>query len=111
MNAAGRLVHHRVLVRHFIVMHLFNKREMTGLILLFAILLSALSMVYVTHMTRILYADYQHQLIEEDHLHVQQGQLLLERSTWMLPARIERLAETHFNMTMPEAKKIVVIHE
>ena len=42
-------------------------------------LLSAL-VLYVTHVTRVFHATYQHNLALRQYLQIQQGQLLLERS-------------------------------
>lgn len=111
MNAAARLVHQGVLTRQVIMRHLLTSRQVVMAILTLAVLLSALSTIYVTHVSRLLYANYQHQLIEQDHLHVQHGRLLLERSAWMMQARIQKLAENKLGMIIPDHKSVVIIHE
>ena len=111
MNAAARLVHQNVLSRHLIWTHFLSRRHITVAILALAVLLSALSIIYVTHVTRILHATYQHNLAEQDRLHVELGQLLLERSTWMMQSRVQQIAEDKLGMVIPDSKSVVIIHE
>ena len=65
----------------------------------------------MTHITRILHAAYQHNLIEQDRLHVQRGQLLLERSTWMVQSSVQEIAEAKLDMMIPDHKSVVIIRE
>lgn len=111
MNAAGRLVHQNILSRHLVFTHLLTRRQMTVLMLALAVILSGLSTIYVTHVTRVLHAAYQHNLLEQNRLHVQRGQLLLERSTWMMQARTQQIAENQLGMVIPDHKSVVIIHE
>jgi cell division protein FtsL len=111
MNAAGRLVHQNVLSRQLAIVYFLTRRQMLVMGLIAAVLLSALSIIYVTHLTRILHANYQHNLVERTHLHVERGQLLLERSTWMIQARIQQIAESKLGMIVPDNKSVVIIHE
>ncbi len=111
MNAAARLVHQGVLSRHLLLTYLLSRRQVALLMLTLTVILSALSVVYVTHVTRGMHAAYQHNLIEQDHLHVQRSQLLLERGAWMMQARIQQLAEKQLGMAAPEHKSIVIVRE
>ncbi len=111
MNAAARLVHQGVLSRHLVLAHLLTRRQISVLLLMLGILLSALSIIYVTHTTRILHASYQRNLLEQDQLHIQHSQLLLERSTWMMQSRIQQIAESKLAMIVPDNKSIVIIRE
>jgi cell division protein FtsL len=111
MNAAGRLVHRGLLSRHLVLTHLLSRQQIAILSLVFAVMLSALCTIYVTQGTRILNANYQHNLVEQEHLHVERSQLLLERSTWMMPARIQQIAENKLGMVIPDHKSVVIIHE
>jgi cell division protein FtsL len=111
MNAAARLVHQSVLSRHFVLTHLLTRRQIAVLILGLAVLFSALSVIYVTHVTRVMHATYQHNLADQNRLHVERGQLLLERSTWMMQSRIEKIAEGKLGMFIPGNKSVVIIHE
>jgi len=111
MNAAARLVHQNVISRHLMFTHLLSRRQFVIMILTLSVLLSALSIIYVTHVTRILHANYQHNLLERDQLHVRRGQLLLERSAWMMQARVQQIAENKLNMVTPDHRSVVIIHE
>lgn len=110
MNAAARLVHQGALSRHLALTHLLSIKQIGVLILALSVLLSGLSIIYATHVTRVMHANYQHNLQEQDRLHVQRGQLLLERSTWMMQARIQHMAENQ-GMVVPNNKSVVIIHE
>ncbi|TAK78475.1 MAG: cell division protein FtsL [Gammaproteobacteria bacterium] len=111
MNAAARLVHQGVLSRHLMLTHVATWRQMTVCALILGILFSALGVVYITHTSRELYASYQHRLTEQNRLHVERGQLLLERGALMMQARVQQLAEEKLNMVVPDHKSVVIIHE
>ncbi len=111
MNAAARLVHQNILSRHLVLTHLLTRKQLMVMLLALAVILSALSVIYVTHVTRILHATYQRNLVMQDRLHVQRGQLLLERSTWMMQARIQQFAESQLGMVMPDHKSVMIVHE
>lgn len=111
MNAAARLVHQNVLSRHLVLTHFLTRRQIAVLILALMVLLSALGIIYVTHTTRVLHAAYQHQLVEQNQIQLEHSQLLLERSTWMVQERIQKLAEQKLGMVMPDNQSVVVIRE
>ena len=111
MNAAARLVHQGVLARHVVLVHLLTRKQCFVMLLALAVLLSALSIIYVTHTTRVLHAVSQRHLLEQDRLHVQNSQLLLERSTWMRQSRIQQAAENELNMVFPDKTSLVMTQE
>ena len=111
MNAAARFVHQGVLTRHFVLTHLLTRKQIAVVMLAVAVLVSALSIIYVTHVNRVLHASFQHNLAEQNRLHVERGQLLLERGTWMMQARIQQMAEKDLGMAVPGHKSVVIIHE
>jgi len=111
MNAAARLVHQNVLGRPYLTVLSVTKQQMAVFVLATAVLLSALATIYITHLTRLMHANYQHSLFEQDRLHVEHGQLLLERSAWMMQGRIQQLAENKLGMVVPDSKSVVVIKE
>jgi cell division protein FtsL len=111
MNAAARLVHQNTLARHLVLIHLLTRRQLVILAVGAAIIFSALAVIYVTHNTRVLYATYQHNLAEKNHLYVERGQLLLEKGTWMMQARIQKFAESKLGMVMPDHKSVVIVRE
>ncbi|MDR3478540.1 MAG: cell division protein FtsL [Gammaproteobacteria bacterium] len=109
MNAAARF-NQGVLSRGWAVSAFLTRARLSTLVLFLAILTSALSMVYVTNATRSMNASYQQNLVERDHLHVQWGQLLLEKSTWMMQARVQTIAEKKLGMVIPDGKSVVIIN-
>ena len=111
MNAAARLVHQNAVARHLVLVHLLTRRQMGLLLMAAAVVFSALAVIYVTHTSRVLYAAYQHNLGEKNHLYVERGQLLLERGTWLMQARIQKYAESKLGMVMPDHKSVVIVHE
>lgn len=111
MNAAARLAHQGTLSRHLVLAHLLTRQQMILLSMGMAILLSAISIIYVTHVSRVLYAGYQHELNERNHMHIERGQLLLERGTWMMQARTQQVAETKLGMFIPDHKSVVIVRE
>lgn len=111
MNAAARLVHQNALAKQLVLIHLLTRKQLAVLILAISVVFSALSVIYVTHTNRVLHAEYQHSLAEKNHLYVERGQLLLERGTWMMQARIQKLAEDKLGMVMPDHKSVVIVKE
>lgn len=109
MNAAARLLNEGVLSRGWVVSVFLNRAQFAMFALVSAVLLSALSVVYITNSVRSLNAGVQQSLAERDHLHIQWGQLLLEKSTWTMQARIQHVAEGMYGMMIPETKSVVVV--
>lgn len=111
MNAAARLVHQSTVSRHLVFVNLFTRKQFFMLFLAASVIMSALSVIYVTHASRVLYATYQHNLAEKNHLYVERAQLLLERGTWTMQARIQKYAEAKLGMVIPDHKSVVIVHE
>ena len=111
MNAAARLVHQGSLSQHFMLSHLISCKQIGVMILTALVFMSAFGVIYVTNMTRALHASLQHNLTEQDRLHVEHGQLLLERGAWMMQARIQQIAEKQLGMVIPDHKSVVIVRE
>jgi cell division protein FtsL len=111
MNAAARLVHHGVWSRHFSLTHWLTKQRIMMIFLSLAVLMSAIGTIYAAHVTRMMHAAYQRNMIEHHQLLVKRGQLLLEKSTQLVQARIQIQAENKLNMTMPNYQSIRIIYE
>jgi cell division protein FtsL len=110
MNAAARLLNQGALSRSWVVSVFLARFQFVLFSCVFAILISALGLVYMTNTTRSLNASIQQTLVERDRIHVEWGQLLLEKSTLLMQARIQNLAEDKMNMLVPEGKAVVVIN-
>lgn len=111
MNAAARLMHQNVLSRGWVVSVLLSKAQFSFFMLIAATLLSALSVVYVSYSTRTLNATIQQTFSERNRLHMQWSQLLLEKSTWIIQARVQNIAENKLDMIIPTNKSVVIVNE
>ncbi|PSU25017.1 cell division protein FtsL [Photobacterium phosphoreum] len=80
------------------------------LILAFAILFSALSVVYVTHESRQLIAQQEKLLMQRENYDVEWRNQILEENSLAEHSRIERLAETELKMQRPSVDNEIVIH-
>jgi len=109
MNAAARLYHQGGLSRSWVFSILWARLEFSLFALIFSVLMSALSLIYVTNSVRGLNAGMQQSLIEHDQLHIQQGQLLLEKSTLMMQAHIQKVAEKNLEMVVPDTKTVIMV--
>lgn len=111
MNAAARLVHQRVFSSQLVFHQFMTLKQGLLMALTMLMLFSAMSIIYVTNTTRGMYATYQHNIIEQNRLRVQQGQLLLERSSWMIQGRIQSVAESKLDMVIPDHNSVVIVSE
>ncbi len=112
MNAAARLLgQSSSLSRNWVVSVILSRVQFSTMILVSALLVSALSVVYVTNLSRSLNAGIQQTLTERNQLHIQWGQLLLEKSTWVTPARVQHVAEDQMGMVVPDSKSVVIVSE
>jgi|GEM_PF-186258 len=84
--------------------------QMLGLILLVvAVLASAVAVVYVKNLDRQLFGQLQTLKQTRDGLHVEYGQLLLEQNTLATPARVQAIAQRQLGMGIPATKDISVV--
>lgn len=84
-------------------------RGLVNLILGFALVATALSLVYVRHESRVLFRDYAQLLNVRDQLKVEWGRLQLEQATLAENSRIEQIARQRLDMKRPDPAQIVVI--
>jgi len=111
MNAAARMFNQGALSRGWVISLFMSRAQFTLMFVTFTVLFSGLSMVLVTNTTRSYNAQLQQIQNERNQLHVQWGQLLLEKSTMMMQARIQTAAENELNMKIPNHHSVVVIKE
>jgi len=109
MNAAARMFNQGALSRGWAVSLFLARTQFSTIVLVLAILTSALGIIYVANMARGLNASWQQTLAERDHMHVQWGQLLLEKGTRMRQARVQRIASVRLGMVMPDSKSVVIV--
>ncbi|MDF1587735.1 MAG: cell division protein FtsL [Gammaproteobacteria bacterium] len=78
-------------------------------IMIALLLVSAISVIYTKHKTRIEFVILQKLEQHRDNLNEEWGRLLLEQSTWATPGRIQQQAQQRLNMIVPSADMIVVV--
>ena len=78
--------------------------------LLLLVLLSALGVVYSSHLSRQLFAEQAVLVERSDQVQLEWAQLLLEQSAWSSPNRIERIAVDQLEMAAPETENIKLIY-
>lgn len=111
MNAAARLLNQGMLSRSWVMSLFLTKTQYALFACMLALLLSALSIVYVTNTTRGFNSAMQQMMADRDQMHIRWGQLLLEKSTWTTQARVQSVAEDKLSMVIPDSKSVVVINE
>jgi cell division protein FtsL len=74
-----------------------------------AILLSALAVVEVRYLNRARFAQLQDLQAERDSHVTEWGRLLLEEGAWSQHRRIEATARARLGMSLPDPKQIVVV--
>jgi len=83
--------------------------RMLGMLAL--LLVSGLSVVYLTHRNRFLFNELQQLRDSANELDVQWGQLLIERSTLGLGGRVEQRALEDLEMRIPAIEDIVMVRD
>ena len=73
------------------------------------VIVSALSVVYVSHLCRQLYNELAKLEQEANALQVEWGRYLLEQSSWASLSRVEQMAISELNMRGPEPSEIVIV--
>ena len=79
------------------------------IIMISAVVISAISVVYSKHQSRVEFVSLQKLEQHRDHLNEDWGRLLLEQSTYAGPSRIERQAKIKLKMIVPSAQQTVMI--
>jgi cell division protein FtsL len=79
------------------------------LLLLAAVVASAIGVVYARQQDRILFGALTQLTREQDDLNTEFGRLELEQATWAEPNRIEQIARGQLGMVNPGAADTVVV--
>jgi cell division protein FtsL len=78
-------------------------------LLLMAVVTSAIGVVYARQQSRILFGELTRLTNEKDDLDTEFGRLELEQATWAEPSRIEQVARGQLGMLAPGAANTVVV--
>lgn len=79
------------------------------MVLVLALLVSALSVIYASHATRALYASLQTEQHASDTLDSEYEKLLLEQSVWAGYNRVDQLAREALQMSSPGQTNFLVV--
>ncbi|SEJ45063.1 cell division protein FtsL [Frateuria terrea] len=78
-------------------------------ILLLAVLASAIGVVWTRHESRVLFVDLTRLQNQRDELNVEYGRLELEQATWAEPRRIDQEARSKLGMVTPKPQDIQLV--
>lgn len=109
MNTAAKAIQQSGFFQGQSARVVFSRRVFLQCALLFLVLGSALSVVYVINLHRV--SCGQMQLAEQNthRLELQWGQLLLEQASLATPGRVEKLAKEKLNMVYPTRQQIFAL--
>jgi cell division protein FtsL len=74
-----------------------------------AVIVISMIVIETRHNSRLLFAELQGVRGERDALNIEWGQLLLEEGTWSEHRRVEAMARTRLDMSIPGRDRIVVV--
>lgn len=83
-----------------------SRNTLLGIVLLIAVVASALSVVTAQHQARKLFIALQQEHERAHQMEVEWGQLQLEQSTWAAPARVEAIASQRLQMQLPKKEQV-----
>ncbi len=110
MNAAARSLHQNRLFYGNVMDIEFNTHNLLVVVLMSLLLISALSVVYFKDEQRSLISQLQSEHHQSQRLETEWGQLLLEQSTLVTAARIQRVAQSRLGMEQATPANVVVLH-
>ena len=85
------------------------RRLVVCLLLVFAVMASAIGGIYAKHEARKLFTELQGLNVERDRMEVEWGQLQIEQSTWSTYARVEQLAREDMKMRPPTTDEMKLL--
>ncbi len=85
--------------------------RLTLLVLWFAVLLSAVGVVWSKQQSRNQFVELQRLEKERDQLDTEWGQLRLEQSTWVTYGRIEKIARDDLRMVVPDPTQVHLVEQ
>ena len=78
-------------------------------ILLLAVLVSAIGVVWTRHESRVLFVELTRLQNQRDELNIEYGRLELEQATWAEPRRIDQEARSKLGMVTPRPQDIQLV--
>lgn len=109
MNAAAKVINQSNLFNGQLADMRMSKSIYFLVVLLIAVLISALAVIYSTNSYRSTFSQVEQE--QQTHLlQLQWGQLLLEQASLATPARVENLAVYKLKMSLPNNKNTIILH-
>ena len=109
MNTAARTVNQNIITPKRLVAKLADRSQLLFVALFATVVLSALSVIYVTNESRLLNTSLQQAQNQQTQLNTQWGQLLLEKSSWKSQTYVANIAKTQLNMVLPNNRHYVLV--
>lgn len=109
MNAAARVINHSNVFHGQLFDLRISKSLSLALLLLLAVLSTALAVVYTTNEYRSSFSQLQQLQQQRHYLKLQWGQLLLEQASLATPARVEEIAVQQLRMRLPSDSQTYVL--
>lgn len=109
MNAAARAINQGTLFNGQLADMKMSKSFYMLIVLLMAVLLSALGVVYSTNSYRITFSQVQQEQQQTHALQLQWGKLLLEQASLATPGRVEELAVDKLKMILPTKQNTYIL--
>lgn len=78
-------------------------------VLLLAVLVSAIGVVWTRHESRVLFVELTRLQNQRDELNIEYGRLELEQATWAEPRRIDEEARSKLGMVTPRPQDIQLV--
>ncbi|RUR11955.1 cell division protein FtsL [Legionella sp. km772] len=110
MNAAARVINQSNIFHGHLAEMQMSKSAYMLILLMAAVLISALGVIYSTNSYRSTFNQVQQEEQQTHHLQLQWGQLLLEQASLATPARVQELAKTKLEMAFPDSKNTFLLH-
>ena len=111
MNAASRSISQQRLLPGYVSLFTLSKRSLGLAVLIIAVLLSALSVIYMKDYSRRSFTELQMMQTDAQQANTVYNQLLLEESTWATQARIQQVATQDLHMETPSANAITMVRQ
>ena len=84
-------------------------RSAVIMLLVFIVLVSAVSVVQTQHISRKVFMEIEQLKKDRDLLNEEWGRLQLEQSTWALDERVEHMVKEELDMYVPENDSLVFL--
>ena len=110
MNAAAKVINQSNLFHGHLAEMQMSKSAYALILLMAAVLISALGVFYSTNSYRSTFSMVQQEEQQTHHLQLQWGQLLLEQASLATPARVQELATDKLGMVLPDNKNTYLLH-